>query len=118
MKDAHPHASNREYILEQIRQCRQREGEAIVGRLRDLLEKGLSEDSSDTEYQRAAVLALKKGVGNDVVYVQLLQLSREASFEELATQAIASEQEFRMRHRGSHSSKEKDSSLVEGDLIE
>lgn len=102
LKDAHPQASNREYILEQIRSSRQRENEGIedfVNRLRDLVERGLSEDLHDEEYERAAIIALKKGIKSDVVYLQLLQLKSDATFKDMAVKAIVAEQDVRMRNR-------------------
>lgn len=102
LKEAHPHASDREYILEQIRQCKQREEEAVedfVARIRELLERGLSEDANDQEYEKASILSLKKGVKSDVVYVQLIQLGNSATFDELAAKAITAEQGFKLRSR-------------------
>lgn len=101
LKDAYPQASNREYILEQIRSSRQRDHESIedfIGRLRDLKEKGLSEDSEDKEYERASIIALKTGIKSDVVYVQMLQMG-DTTFEAMANKAISADQDIRMRSR-------------------
>lgn len=121
LKEAYPNSSSREYILDEIRQCRQRDGEIVedfVGRLKDLLRKGRSEDSEDTEYEKAAIIALKKGIHNDVVYVQLSQLGTEASFEQLAIKAIAAEQDFRMRNRKMMHSNNNSSNSLDSDLID
>lgn len=102
LKEAFPYASNREPILESLRQSRQNEGETVesfVNRLRVLLERGHSEDSKDPEYEITAKLSLKKGVQSEVVYIQLMQLESDASFEEMAVKAIAADQQLSMRTR-------------------
>lgn len=121
LKEAYPQASNREYILEKIRNCRQKDNEKVadfISRLRELLQEGKSEDPTDPEYNKAATVAIKNGIKSDFVYMQLTNAGSDATFEDLTSKAISAEQEFGMRSRGASLPNENGNPTMDINLIE
>lgn len=75
--------------------------EDFVAKLRELVERGHSEDIRDTEYEKTALQSLKKWVKSEVVYgqiLQLLQIDSNANFEKVASHAITTDQELSLRN--------------------
>ena len=103
LRNVFPTLPNRDIILSQIRQTRQKPNETVcsfVSTLRNLMYEGLDDTPNDPEFERAAILQLRTGLYNDLIYSNIIAHTQGAkSFEEVAKKAIEIEKEVFLRNR-------------------